>query len=43
MDLDTHRDTDPPVYDFGYWPELAGVVGVLLLIAFLFTFARGFT
>ena len=29
------------VYDFGWWPEIIGAVGVVALITFLIAFARG--
>lgn len=30
-----------PVYDFGWWPEIFGATGVVLLICCLIVFARG--
>ncbi|MEM6848490.1 MAG: hypothetical protein AAF580_10505 [Pseudomonadota bacterium] len=29
------------VYEFGWWPELIGVIGVAVLVHCLFEFARG--
>lgn len=29
------------VYNFGWWPEIVGAIGVALLIWFLIAFARG--
>ena len=40
MDTQERKD-DPPVYDFGWWPEIAGAAGVALLIWFLISNARG--
>jgi hypothetical protein len=34
-------DEESKVYDFGWWPEIAGAAGVVLLIWFLIAFARG--
>lgn len=38
--MDTN-DEDREVYEFGWWPEIAGAVGVALLVWFLIAFARG--
>ena len=38
--MDTNNE-ESKVYDFGWWPEIVGTVGVVLLIWFLITFARG--
>ena len=35
------NDDEIEVYEFGWWPEIAGAVGVALMIWFLITFARG--
>ena len=35
------REDEYEVYDFGWWPEIVGVIGVLLLVWYLITFARG--
>ena len=35
------KDSEYEIYDFGWWPEIAGALGVLLLIWYLITFARG--
>ena len=35
------REDDYEVYDFGWWPEIVGAIGVLLLVWYLITFARG--
>ncbi len=35
------NQTDYEVHDFGWWPEIAGAAGVVLLIWLLMTFARG--
>ena len=35
------RENDYEVYDFGWWPEIVGVIGVILLVWYLITFARG--
>lgn len=40
MDKKEHQN-DPPVYDFGWWPEIIGAIGVALLIWFLISNARG--
>ena len=37
----TGDDEDPPVYEFGWWPELAGAAGVAGLLWFLIAFATG--
>lgn len=29
------------VYEFGWWPEIVGAVGVAALVTFLIVFARG--
>ncbi|WP_281353401.1 hypothetical protein [Jiella pacifica] len=34
-------DEEPETYEFGWWPELAGVVMTLALIAFFFWGATG--
>jgi hypothetical protein len=34
-------DDESEIYEFGWWPEVAGAAGVALLIWFLITFARG--
>ncbi|MDD9740775.1 MAG: hypothetical protein RID15_04415 [Marinovum algicola] len=40
--MQTSDDNDDlPVYDFGWWPEVAGAVGVAALITFLISFATG--
>lgn len=38
--MDPHDD-DREVYEFGWWPEIVGALGVTLLIWFLIAFARG--
>ncbi len=38
--MDTNNE-EHKVYDFGWWPEIAGAIGVALLIWFLIAFARG--
>ena len=38
VDDETHG---PPIFDFGWWPEIFGVVFTISLIAYLFTMARG--
>ena len=38
--MDTN-DEDQKAYDFGWWPEIFGGVGIGLLIWFLIAFARG--
>ena len=38
--MDTN-DENHEVYDFGWWPEVFGAIGVALLIWFLIAFARG--
>lgn len=35
------NDEDYEIYEFGWWPEMFGVIGVALLIWFLIAFARG--
>ncbi len=32
---------DPRIYEFGWWPEIVGALGVAALAAFLITFATG--
>ncbi|WP_424988282.1 hypothetical protein [Microbulbifer sp. S227A] len=39
--MQTSNDNDPTVYDFGWWPELAGILGVAALITFLVSCATG--
>ncbi len=36
-----NRENEYPVYEFGWWPEITGALGVALLIWYLITFARG--
>ena len=36
-----HTGHKPPVYDFGWWPEIAGLAMTLGLIAFLIALASG--
>lgn len=31
----------PPIYDFGWWPEIVGCLMVIGLITFLITLAQG--
>lgn len=38
--MDTSRE-EYEVHDFGWWPEIAGSIGVALLVWFLIAFARG--
>lgn len=38
--MDTN-DEEHVVHEFGWWPEIAGAIGVVVLIWFLITFARG--
>ena len=38
--MDTN-DEEHEAYDFGWWPEIVGAIGVGLLIWYLITFARG--
>jgi len=38
--MDTN-DEEHEVYDFGWWPEIAGAIGVVVLIWLLMAFARG--
>ena len=38
---DEEYDIDYEVYEFGWKPEIAGVIGVILLIWYLISFARG--
>lgn len=38
--MDTNNE-EHEVYEFGWWPEIAGALGVAALIAFLIAFARG--
>jgi hypothetical protein len=35
------KDQEYEIYDFGWWPEIVGVIGVILLICYLIAFARG--
>jgi hypothetical protein len=35
------KDQEYEIYDFGWWPEIVGVIGVILLIWYLIAFARG--
>lgn len=39
--MDTGGGKKPPVYTFGWWPEIAGVAGTAALMWFLITFATG--
>lgn len=39
--MQTSDRDDPPVYDFGWWPELAGAMGVVALLGFLISCATG--
>ena len=39
--MDLEREDEPTIYEFGWWPEIVGAIGVVLLITFLFTNARG--
>lgn len=34
-------DKDPEVYEFGWWPEIVGALGVAALLTFLITLATG--
>ncbi|MGP9568976.1 hypothetical protein ACT3RP_16160 [Halomonas sp. AOP5-B2-8] len=34
-------DKDPQVYDFGWWPEIAGALSVIALIALMIGLATG--
>ena len=35
------HEHDYEVYEFGWAPEIAGVIGVILLVWYLIAFARG--
>ncbi len=35
------RENEYEVYEFGWWPEIIGVLGVFALLWYLITFARG--
>jgi hypothetical protein len=35
------KEDDYENYDFGWWPEIVGAVGVLMLVWYLIAFARG--
>ena len=35
------RGDDPPIYEFGWWPEIVGCLMVIGLITFLITMAEG--
>ncbi len=35
------KDEEYDTYDFGWIPEIVGVIGVIVLIWYLITFARG--
>ena len=34
-------DEDPPVHEFGYWPELVGAIAVIGALWFLIHWATG--
>lgn len=38
--MDT-SDDEHEVFEFGWWPEIFGAIGVAVLIWFLIAFARG--
>jgi len=40
MQTDDHQKP-PPIYDFGWWPEIAGIAYTAGLIWFLVSFAQG--
>lgn len=35
------NDSEFPVYSFGWWPEIVGIISVVLLVWFLISFAGG--
>jgi len=42
--MDSNQDGQEPahpVYEFGWWPEIAGILAVALVIWYLITYARG--
>lgn len=41
MEADDKKHEDYEVYEFGWKPEIAGTIGVLMLVWYLMTFARG--
>lgn len=44
MEINEHElehKSDYEVYNFGWWPEIVGAMGVVALIGYLMTFARG--
>ena len=41
MEPDAGKHEEYKIYDFGWIPEIAGVIGVILLVWYLITFARG--
>ena len=36
-----HENEETPVYEFGWWPEIAGAAGVIAVATFLIYFADG--
>ncbi|MDB6178199.1 hypothetical protein PAF17_11905 [Paracoccus sp. Z330] len=35
------HDDDAPIHEYGWWPEIAGVLAVAAVVWFLFIFATG--
>jgi len=35
------HDDDPPIYEFGWWPELIGAVATLAIIALMIGLSDG--
>lgn len=41
MEIDDKNEHEHPVYSFGWWPEIVGLLGVIVVIWYLMTYARG--
>ncbi|WP_269748083.1 hypothetical protein [Enterovibrio coralii] len=39
--MKTSDGKDPEIYEFGWWPEIAGVLMVAAVLGFLFGFSQG--
>ena len=42
MQIDSDEHHGPPIYESGWWPEIAGFIAVAALCWFLAFFAEGF-
>ena len=36
-----HSSDGPPVYEFGWWPEFAGIAMTAVIITLMMVYARG--